>query len=533
MNEINTADAPQQRNDGDNTNAAAGVLETQGTKPVPSEPNKAGSTSSDQNPFTVYLTVMGINYHKENIHSLDSITLHRETENSFDANAICVKNGERNIVGHIAKEQASILARHIDGNIVSLDNVSLKEQREATFLVTAEVNLLDEEKREQFRSEILPEIIGIQTNPTEYQKRDMINDDAVHQLAQGITAQDAETASTCRFDILQMKHVPWKKNVDDTVATWPPNQDFLDKLGLGKADDKQWWQEKTGLKPPSMWNVTGAIDLLPKVPISSHQKTRAIEILDDAVHGVTNVWSDETLEELRTLMQSADFWCYRSSDAFIKAYGGPYVLGQEEGKLKLLKGAPHTSLTEQICRGHNLVYELIHLTKPPEPGFNTLIFGLNLRRSGSHYHQDMIDLLKAKNAPLVSRQLVVTTVYYEKLEDDNGKELVLWKPILNFNPRDDSLYMAARGIQTLHGMVHVQRAGLQSYTQHGVFHTPIFEDGDIEPVSDARRGYRVAITARITFPDSDKRLEPYLENDHYSSVLGPDGNKTICLSRNE
>ena len=83
MNEINTADAPQQRNDGDNTNAAAGVLETQGNKPVPSEPTKAGSTSSDQSPFTVRLTVRGINYHKENIHSLDSITLHRETENSF------------------------------------------------------------------------------------------------------------------------------------------------------------------------------------------------------------------------------------------------------------------------------------------------------------------------------------------------------------------------------------------------------------------------------------------------------------------
>ena len=86
-----------------------------------------------------------------------------------------------------------------------------------------------------------------------------------------------------------------------------------------------------------------------------------------------------------------------SSDAFIKAYGGPYVLGQEEGKLKLVKGAPHTPLTKQICRGHNLVYELIHLTKPPAPGFNTLIFGLNLRRSGLHYHQDTIALLKAKN----------------------------------------------------------------------------------------------------------------------------------------
>ena len=60
-------------------------------------------------------------------------------------------------------------------------------------------------------------------------------------------------------------------------------------------------------------------------------------------------------------------------------------------------GSPHTKLTETICRGHNAVYELVHLTKPPEPGFNTIIFGLNLRRSGFHYHCDTIASLKAKN----------------------------------------------------------------------------------------------------------------------------------------
>ena len=70
---------------------------------------------------------------------------------------------------------------------------------------------------------------------------------------------------------------------------------------------------------------------------------------------------------------------------------------QQEGKLKLIKGASHVPLTAKICRGHNVVYELVHATKPPEPGFNTLIFGLNLRRSGFHYHQDTIASLKAKN----------------------------------------------------------------------------------------------------------------------------------------
>lgn len=201
------------------------------------------------------------------------------------------------------------------------------------------------------------------------------------------------------------------------------------------------------------------------------------------------------------------------------------------------------------------------MTKPPEPGFNTLIFGLNLRGSGFHYHQDTIASLKAKNgesgvrtwfvnclwsstimlldfhhysiapkAGLVSRQPVVTTVYYEKPDDDDGKELVLWKPLMNFYPRNnDSLYMAARAVQTTHGMVHVQRAGLQSSTQHGIFHTPIFESGSTEHVSCERRGYRVAITARIAYPDADKLLMPYLDNGHYSAVLGPNGNKTLQL----
>jgi len=199
--------------------------------------------------------------------------------------------------------------------------------------------------------------------------------------------------------------------------------------------------------------------MLPKVPISSHQKARASDIFDDAVHGVSNVRSDEILKEVRALMQSATFWCYRGADAYIKGYGGPYVLGEEEGNLELIRGASHTPLTKEICRGHSAVYELIHLTNMSESGFDILIFGLNLRRSCFHYHQDTIASLNAKNAPLVSCQPVVTTTYYQKPEADNGKELVPWKPFLNFDPGDESLYMAGRRIQTLDRMIHVQRTG--------------------------------------------------------------------------
>ena len=86
---------------------------------------------------------------------------------------------------------------------------------------------------------------------------------------------------------------------------------------VGHANDEVWWQENAGLKPPSQWNVAGAIDLLPSLSISRDQKQRARDVLDDAVHGVTNVWSDETLEGLRNLMHSENFWSHRGAGAFI------------------------------------------------------------------------------------------------------------------------------------------------------------------------------------------------------------------------
>ncbi|KAL3785984.1 hypothetical protein ACHAW5_005363 [Stephanodiscus triporus] len=398
MQEVNSAldvAGVQRATASNDINAAS----TEGTKSFSSTTNKSDPADFLQNLLTIHLTVRGIKHYKENIRSLDAITLHREPHNSHDENAICAKNGESNVVGHVAKEQASILAKPMDENINSLENVCLKEQKDTTLTIAAKVNLLDEDQMEQFKFQILPKIFSTQTNTFEKPNLDMINDEEVRRLAKGIIARDTKTALTCPFDILKLHSLPWRNKLDggEMSTTWPPSQDILDKFGHGIVDDEQWWQENTGLKPQSMWNVTGALDLLPRISLPSHHKTLARDALDGAVHGVTNVWSDATLLEIRDLMQSPNFWCYRSSDSFIKAYGGPYVLGQKEGKLKLVKGAPQTPLTEKVCRGHNVVYELVHMTKPPEPGFNTLIFGLNLRGSGFHYHQDTITSLKAKN----------------------------------------------------------------------------------------------------------------------------------------
>ena len=83
------------------------------------------------------------------------------------------------------------------------------------------------------------------------------------------------------------------------------------------------------------------------------------------------------------MMHEDQFWCRRSGDAYIRAFGGPYVLGQQEGKLTLVKGAPHIDISSKMCHAHSLVYTAVHLQPPAPPGFNTLIFGLNLRRAGN------------------------------------------------------------------------------------------------------------------------------------------------------
>ena len=232
-----------------------------------------------------------------------------------------MKNGKGNIVGHIAKEQALILATPMDTGIIRLDNVCLKDQNDSSLIIAAKVNLLnsvpDVNEMMHFKSQILAKLYNFQNQlkPTVVKKQsnDIINDEEVRKLSQKILTRDADTAKTCPFDILQSQPLSWKNEMDGTDSSWPPSQEILDSFGYGAVDDEQWWKENTGLKPPSMWNVTGALDLLPSIPISVDQKQRARHVLDGAVHGVTNVWSDETLGEIRDLMHSPKFWVYRSA----------------------------------------------------------------------------------------------------------------------------------------------------------------------------------------------------------------------------
>ena len=274
----------------------------------------------NQTSFTMSVTVRGLQFYKENVQSIESIiTLQRQPENEHDENAIAVYNGTQLQVGHVAKEQALLLASLIDDNTIKLENALVKEQKDTTLSITVDVTLLNEEKRTEFET-LYQHILGVTYKAKVHTKRRssiIIDEAAIDEYASGITKQDSDTAATCAFDICQQPSLPWKRNEDGSTASWPPSPEVLEKMCVGHANDEVWWQENAGLKPPSQWNVAGAIDLLPSLSISRDQKQRARDVLDDAVHGVTNVWSDETLEGLRNLMHSENFWSHRGAGAFI------------------------------------------------------------------------------------------------------------------------------------------------------------------------------------------------------------------------
>ena len=307
-------------------------------------------------------------------------------------------------------------------------------------------------------------------------------------------------------------------------AGWPPADATLHKLGVAGANHATWWGQ-LGLKPPSQWGVVGAVDLLATARLhNSANRSKAKALLDGGAHAASP-WLPATLAAIDALMHSPNFWTKRKPDSFIRAFGGAYVLGQaavaegQRAKLKLIHGAPHTALTQMVCRAHSLIYTLIHL-KPPVAPINTLIFGLNLRSAGFYYHQDSdVGCLPAKQAPLLPRQPVVTTVLYERAEDAN-KEVVLWQPVLNWEHDTRTVFKAARGLLTDHGTVHVQRAGLQVGARHGVFHAAS---------KLKREGWRVALSARITHPAdvTAARLEPFRVKGAYTAEWGPDGDYTL------
>lgn len=448
----------------------------------------------------------------------------REPDNEHDANAIAAFR-ENTKVGYVSRNVSSQLAPLLDTGRLSKEG-TITKSFEKSFQVSIEGLSKDPD------APFLAFHRTVEQNAADSNTR---------------AEKDVERAVAASYTLQELNSLPWTAIPEWTQSSdslpypfdasiqnkppitlqdvkestsWPPSDDVLLRLGMAPISYKTWWRDVAGLRSPLEWNVSGALDVLPHSSVSSTQKRLASQTLDGAIHGVTNVWHDDTLDDMKRTMHEPDFWCRRSGDALIRAFGGPYVLGQHDEKLKLIHGAPHTELTKRMCLAHNLVYTAIHLVPPVAPGFNTLIFGCNLRGAGFHYHQDAIGELKAKNGPLVSRQPVVTTVFYERPEQDQEKEVVLWKPCLNFSTSfsssgGDGCYDAARAVSTTHGMVHVQQAGLQKRAVHGIFHAPKH--------TEERRGYRVAITARITKPNAAEIVQEFVRKSAYCAEFGPEG----------
>jgi hypothetical protein len=151
-----------------------------------------------------------------------------------------------------------------------------------------------------------------------------------------------DSTKCCSTPPLTVQDVKTQQSVS---SSWPPSDTILQRLGLAPANDAVWWQEVAGLRPPIEWHVTGGVDVTPHVSMSQTQTKKTSEMLSGAIHGVTNVWHLDMLENMQQVMNAPNFWEQRSRDAFIRSFGGPYVLGQAEEKLTLIHGAPHTELT--------------------------------------------------------------------------------------------------------------------------------------------------------------------------------------------
>lgn len=119
----------------------------------------------------------------------------------------------------------------------------------------------------------------------------------------------------------------------------------------------------------------------------------------------------------------------------------------------------------------------------------------------------------AKNAPLVPQQPVVTSVIYGDPTSDSGKEVLLFRPVLNWDATDGP-FTAARALRTPHGTAHIQRAGLQRSAKHGVFHAP---------GTPPRESWRVALTGRVAKPNAADLVEQWAAKGAYSETFGPDG----------
>ena len=180
------------------------------------------------------------------------------------------------------------------------------------------------------------------------------------QVVETKNINESDTASTSKkakykhSDTTDVRFLGWEVNeaelgIVDTENTtnwsWPPTDEVCRLLGVGIASDRIWYAMH-GLKAPVEWKVqaAGRMDYSPqwKSPDDPH--------MDGACHTVTDCWLLEVLEKIeKYIILDPNTWFKhgsprqgRKKDQLIKVYGGAYVLGQQEGDLKLIWGFRHS-----------------------------------------------------------------------------------------------------------------------------------------------------------------------------------------------
>ena len=220
-------------------------------------------------PVSIILTVRGLQYYCDKTRDDASLAngtevfLEREPENEYDANAIRVvrllrdnKNSKEKI-GHIAAEEAVILAYLMDNNRASLSSAHIKIQKQNALKISVDVTTTLEDH-------------DVISTLTQLKILGPIGTEASNKLSK----VDLETSFTAGYTMPSLKgqKLPWRP-LAEGGDIWPPSLSVLTRLGLGAADDVSWWNQM-GLKPPVQWKVSGAYDLLKLPQIRLKNKTQ-------------------------------------------------------------------------------------------------------------------------------------------------------------------------------------------------------------------------------------------------------------------
>ena len=169
------------------------------------------------------------------------------------------------------------------------------------------------------------------------------------------------------FDVALMRRLSAGEVQAAQMGGWPPTDDVMVALGVGPARDRAWWAH-FGLRPPIEWRMGGAANLFPLVRQSiSANVSKAKVLLEGAAHAAEQPWLPSTLAALDGLMHEPQFWCRRKPDSYIRSFGGPYILGQDEGEPSQPLSLPLslTVLSYALALSHSLVAHQLRFLAAP------------------------------------------------------------------------------------------------------------------------------------------------------------------------